>query len=65
MGVPFLGMVPINMKLRANSDLGRPTANFTEDPQLAKELNAVVRKLAGQISLRSRAGAAGPSLTVR
>lgn len=63
MGVPFLGMVPINMALRANSDAGRPTANFTEDPKLAGELEAVVSKLAGRISLAARLNQA-PVLSV-
>ena len=31
MDVPFLGAMPINMWLRANSDKGDPTANFTVD----------------------------------
>ncbi len=51
MGVPFLGHVPINMRLRVNSDQGNPTANFEGDKQLAAELEAVVGKLAGQISI--------------
>ncbi|MCE9589021.1 MAG: Mrp/NBP35 family ATP-binding protein [Planctomycetes bacterium] len=51
MGVPFLGTVPINMALRRNSDAGDPTSNFTRDPKLCKELDAVVRNLAGQISV--------------
>jgi ATP-binding protein involved in chromosome partitioning len=66
MGVPFLGMVPINMRLRANSDEGRPTANYTEDDQLGRELDAVVRNLAGEISKRADSAAGGaPTLTVR
>jgi ATP-binding protein involved in chromosome partitioning len=55
MGVPFLGMVPINMALRENSDLGDPTANFKPGTKLAEELDKVVRRLAGQVSLKSRA----------
>ncbi len=54
MGVPFLGAVPITMALRANSDAGDPTANFTNNKQLAKELDLVVRRIAGQVSLRAR-----------
>ncbi|MCC7192646.1 MAG: Mrp/NBP35 family ATP-binding protein [Phycisphaeraceae bacterium] len=63
MGVPFLGTVPINMALRANSDAGRPTANFTEDPQLCHELENVVRRLAGRISMAARLNQA-PVLSV-
>ena len=36
-GVPFLGAVPINMRLRTNCDAGDPTANFTGDDKLAEE----------------------------
>ncbi len=53
MGVPFLGAVPINMALRHNSDAGDPTANFTGEPKLAHQLEAVVRRLAGQVSVQS------------
>ncbi len=51
MGLPFLGTIPINMRLRAHSDAGTPLANFENDAQLGEELIAVVRKLAGQVSV--------------
>ncbi len=57
MGVPFLGAVPINMRLRANSDAGNPSANFNDDSQLASELTRVVNNLAGQISVKAMSGA--------
>jgi len=57
MEVPFLGAVPINMALRANSDSGDPTANFTDDSTLASELEHVVKTLAGQISVKALSGA--------
>lgn len=53
MGVPFLGAVPINMALRANSDQGDPTANFTGDPKLAAGLESLVRNLAGRVSVHA------------
>jgi ATP-binding protein involved in chromosome partitioning len=56
MQVPFLGMVPINMALRVNSDSGDPTANFTGNPTLAEELQNVVRNLAGQVSVHTLSG---------
>ncbi len=59
LGVPFLGHVPINTRLRANSDAGNPTANFEDDRQLAGELEAVVGKLAGQISVAAAEAEAG------
>ncbi len=60
MAVPFLGTVPINMALRANSDYGNPTANFTEAPELASPLVHVVKTLAGQISVRALSGTGQP-----
>ncbi|MCX5658148.1 MAG: Mrp/NBP35 family ATP-binding protein [Planctomycetota bacterium] len=62
MGVPFLGAVPINMALRANSDAGTPVANFTGSPTLAGELEAVVRRLQGQVNLHT--ADARPTLNV-
>jgi ATP-binding protein involved in chromosome partitioning len=65
MGVPFLGAVPINMALRANSDAGDPTANFTGDGPLAMELETVVKNLAGQISIHALSGAlVQPTLSI-
>lgn len=64
-GVPFLGAVPINMNLRRNADAGDPTANFTGDDQLAKELDAVTRATVQQVKLHMMsAAAAGPTLTI-
>ena len=49
-GVPFLGSIPINMKLRENSDSGNASANF-EDEQLAKELLNVANNLKTQTTV--------------
>lgn len=54
MDIPYLGGVPINMRLRANCDSGNPSANFDDDAQLGKELENVVQNLAGQISVQTR-----------
>jgi len=51
MGVPFLGTVPINMALRANSDSGTPLKNFEPGTKLNDELNALVRALQAQVSV--------------
>lgn len=53
MSVPFLGMIPINMRLRANSDRGNPTANFEDDRQLGVQLETMVKNVAGQLSIRA------------
>jgi ATP-binding protein involved in chromosome partitioning len=64
MDVPFLGAVPINMNLRANSDLGNPTANFEKDDKLAGELENVIKTLAGRISIQALSQPQGPTLSV-
>jgi len=51
MGVPFLGGVPINMALRANSDNGTPLGNFQPGSKLNDELMALVRSLQAQLSV--------------
>ncbi|MDY7109008.1 MAG: Mrp/NBP35 family ATP-binding protein [Planctomycetota bacterium] len=56
MGVPFLGMVPIHMELRANSDEGAPQRNWEGNETLAKELDAIVENVAAQVSLASMRG---------
>ncbi|MBB6431166.1 Mrp/NBP35 family ATP-binding protein [Algisphaera agarilytica] len=64
-GVPFLGAVPINMNLRRNGDAGDPTANYTGDDQLAKELDALTRAAVHHVSVHVMSGAAaGPTLTI-
>ncbi len=65
MGLPFLGSVPINMRLRANSDEGTPLANFDDDHQLGAELQTVVKNLAGQVSVHALSDEAQqPTLSV-
>lgn len=49
MGVPFLGNVPINTRLRTNADAGDPIANFTTDDALARDLNATALNLVQQV----------------
>ena len=42
LGVPFLGAIPITMALRANSDSGDPTANFTGTDRAGLALRAAM-----------------------
>ena len=51
LGVPFLGRVPINTRICANSDAGDPTANFTGDDKLAGELSTFVQTFVGQVNV--------------
>lgn len=69
MGLPFLGALPINMALRANSDSGEPLKNF--DPATAggsalpDAMQRLIETLTGQIALASiKTGKTKPSLTI-
>ena len=64
-GVPFLGSVPIVMKLRENSDEGDPSANFKGSTALSRALENVCRNVEGQVALGSfRQPMGGPTLRV-
>jgi ATP-binding protein involved in chromosome partitioning len=64
LNLPFLGALALHPELRVNSDAGNPTANFTgPNPKLRDELEAIVRNLAGQVSVRNLQPA-GPELNV-
>ncbi|MCL4221273.1 MAG: ATP-binding protein [Phycisphaerales bacterium] len=69
LNIPFLGAIPINMALRANSDAGDPSANF--DPrtaggdQIPRALAQVVDNLEKQMALASmRLGQNRPTLNI-
>jgi ATP-binding protein involved in chromosome partitioning len=62
LNLPVLGQIPINMGLRANSDSGNPSANFTHDPKLAPQLNDMVRNVIAQVEARGKPAA--PTLTI-
>jgi ATP-binding protein involved in chromosome partitioning len=69
LGVPFLGAIPINMALRINSDVGDPTANFTDSSPrnrpLVGALEGMVTNIENQVALASlRTGARAPTLSI-
>ena len=57
MNIPFLGTIPINMRLRQNSDDGTPLLNWEGEDALPSELDRVVTNLASQISIATMRGA--------
>jgi ATP-binding protein involved in chromosome partitioning len=65
LGVPFLGEVPIQIKLRSESDEGR-LADVIQDPMIAKPFENIcrglVRSLVSQIASRSSISAPLPIL---
>ena len=64
-GVPFLGAVPITIRLRENSDNGNPSDNFKGKNPLAESLDRFVQNVQGQVALASlKTGQMRPSLTI-
>ena len=65
LGLPYLGGVPINTRLRENCDLGTPLANFEGDDGLARDLDDLCKNLAAQISIAAATGgSAQPTMTI-
>ncbi len=69
LGLPFLGRVPINMALRANSDTGEPAHNFEAatagGEALPAALESLVTALEGQVALATlKQGKGKPTLRV-
>jgi ATP-binding protein involved in chromosome partitioning len=65
LGVPFLGGIPLNARIRENGDAGRLLANFTEAPPYVVEaLEGFVRELAQQIDRHARQRTPLPQLRV-
>lgn len=68
LGLPFLGALPINMALRANSDKGDPSRNF--DPSvvgdvLARSIDDLATRVEQEVALADmRRGSRTPTLTI-
>jgi ATP-binding protein involved in chromosome partitioning len=64
-GAPLLGTIPIHMDLVRHSDAGDPTANFTADDALTRELQTFTDNVTGQVNVHAMSeDAQGPSLSV-
>ena len=65
LGVPFLGEIPLNVKIRIHGDSGSPEKLFTDTPDyVTQAIQRVVSNTAEQISIRSSLREAAPTLTV-
>jgi ATP-binding protein involved in chromosome partitioning len=53
LNVPFLGELPLYTELRVNSDIGRPHANFENNPALREALEKITGAVAGEVSKRN------------
>jgi len=51
LGVPFLGEIPINTRIRIGGDQGTPIVVMDESSQHAETIRQIARKLAAQISI--------------
>ncbi|MCS7034619.1 MAG: Mrp/NBP35 family ATP-binding protein [Phycisphaerae bacterium] len=63
LAVPFLGELPMFPELRIHSDAGTPLANFQTNPALRQALEAIVGRVAGEVSRRNLLQS-GPELTI-
>ena len=65
LGVPFLGEIPLNARLRMFGDNGSPEKIFTDtDDYMRDAIDKVVANTAGQISIRSGKEAALTTLSI-
>ena len=65
LGVPFLGEIPLNVKIRIHGDAGCPEKLFTDTPDyVTQAIQRVVSNTAGQIGIRNSMRVAAPTLTV-
>jgi ATP-binding protein involved in chromosome partitioning len=65
LGVPFLGAIPLNGKVREHTDSGRPEGFFNEAGDAVREgIETVSKALAGQISVRALAEADQPTVSI-
>ena len=65
LGVPFLGEIPLNAKVRVHGDRGTPEKIFSDvDDYVRDAIDQVVTNTAGQISVRCQAQAEAPTLSV-
>ncbi len=65
LGLPFLGAIPIDSRLRANADLGRPDASFGDGEVAAPHLKSMVEQVENQAALAlMRSGSKTPTLKI-
>lgn len=65
MNLHFLGEVPIDTRIRINSDQGDPFANFGKDSISRSYLEAMVQQLAARVSVRNAGQTAGKTVSLK
>lgn len=63
-GIPFLGEVPLDARIRISSDRGRPAALDGPDSLAGSAFHEVAARLAAQISIRNAARTGSPEPVV-
>ena len=53
-GVPLLGSLPLDIRIREQTDGGRPTVAAEPDSTLARSYREIARKAAGRLALQAR-----------
>jgi len=53
-GVPLLGSLPLDIRIREQVDSGRPTVAVEPDSKISQNYRGIARKAAAQLSLRPR-----------
>ena len=64
LGVPFLGEIPIDTKVRVGGDAGDPHVHSEPDGAPAKIIRSIARNLAAQVSIRNVDGIKTPKLEI-
>ena len=65
-GVPLLGSLPLDIRIREQADSGRPTVVADPESAVAASYRAIARKTAGRLSLQARNKAiAFPSIVIQ
>ena len=66
MNLPFLGAIPMHMKMRIHADEGTPAANYEIDEMITSRLEGLCESLAQQVSIASMSGKmVQPTISVR
>jgi ATP-binding protein involved in chromosome partitioning len=60
LGVPFLGELPLDPRVRVGGGAGVPLMAAEPDSELGRVFNGVAEAIAGRVSVAAFAGAAGP-----
>jgi ATP-binding protein involved in chromosome partitioning len=64
MNIPFLGEIPIDIKLRIGGDIGRPLVDSDPESPQARVIVDIARQLAAQVSISNLTQASSPDLEI-